>query len=236
MITVNGINVQVVRKDIKNLHLAVYPPDGHVRVAVPKHVTDDSVRLAVVSKLSWIKKQQKDFQNQPRQSVRKYISGECHYYFGKKLRLELIERAGKHEVVLKKSEKLQMFVSPDTTLESKERLLTEWYRVEIKKKIPDLLEKWQPVIGKKVTDCGVRKMKTKWGSCNIEHKRIWLNLDLAKKPIKCLEYILVHEMVHLLERNHNDKFKAHMDKFLPKWKSYRKILNTAPLTHEDWKY
>ena len=236
MLTVNGIDVEIVRKDIKNLHLAVYPPYGHVRVAVPKHVTDDNVRLAVVSKLTWIKRQQKDFQDQPRQSIRQYVSGECHYYFGKKCRLELIERAGKHEIILLKSGKLKMYVNPDASIENKEKLLNEWYRSELKKRVPDLIIKWQPVVGKKVGDWGVRKMKTKWGSCNIDSKRIWLNLDLSKKPIECLEFILVHEMVHLLERNHNDKFKAHMDKFMPQWQSYRKTLNTAPLTHEDWKY
>ena len=236
MLTVNGIDVQVVRKDIKNLHLAVYPPDGAVRVAVPNHVTDDHVRLAIVDKLSWIKKQQKDFKDQPRQSERKYISGECHYFFGKRCRLELIERIGKHEIVLMKSGKLKMFVKPDTSVPNREKLLNEWYRAELKICIPELLKKWQPVIGKKVSDLGIRKMKTKWGSCNIEMRHIWLNLELAKKPPECLEYILVHEMVHLLERNHNERFKGFMDKFLPEWRSCREILNKTPLKHEGWKY
>jgi len=236
MLTVNGIDVQIVRKDIKNLHLAVYPPDGRVRVAVPKHVTDDNVRLAVVSKLSWIKKQQQDFKNQPRQSERQYVSGECHYYFGKRYRLELIERIGKHEIVLMKSGKLKMFVSTGTSVSNKEKLLNEWSRAELKARVPELIEKWQPVIGKKVADWGVRKMKTKWGSCNIEKAHIWLNLELAKKPPECLEYILVHEMVHLLERNHNERFKEFMDKFLPKWGLYRSTLNKSPLKHEDWSY
>ncbi len=236
MLTVNGIDVQIVRKDIKNLHLAVYPPDGAVRVAVPKHITDDNVRLAIVDKLSWIKKQQKDFKDQPRQSKRLYISGECHYFFGKRCRLELIERVGKHEVILRKSGKLKMFVKPNTPVENKAKLLNEWYRSELKKLLPELLAKWQPVIGKKVTGCGVRKMKTKWGSCNIEKSHIWLNLELAKKPSLCLEYILVHEMVHLLERNHNDRFKTFMDKYLPRWRSHRELLNKSPLAHESWKY
>ena len=236
MLTVSGIDVQVVRKDIKNLHLAVYPPDGHVRVAVPRHITDDNVRLAVVSKLSWIKKQKKDFKNQPRQSEREYISGECHYYFGKNCRLELIERKGKSEIVLMKSGKLKMFVKAHASISHKEKLLNDWYRKALKERIAVLLEKWQPVIGVSVSSWGVKKMKTKWGSCNTEASRIWLNLELAKKPQQCIEYILVHELVHLLERHHNSNFKMHMDAFLPKWKALRDLLNRAPLGHEDWVY
>ena len=236
MLTVSGIKVQVVRKDIKNLHLAVYPPNGKVRVAAPQNVTDDNVRLAVVSKLSWIKKQQKDFKEQPRQSKRKYVSGECHYFCGKRCRLELIERIGKNEIVLLKSGKLKMFVKPKTSIEIKEKLLDGWYRAELKKQIPKLIYKWQPIIGKKVTDCSVRKMKTKWGSCNIEKRHIRLNLELAKKPPECLEYIFVHEMVHLLERKHNERFKGFMDKFLPKWRLNRNTLNKLPLAKEDWVY
>ncbi|MBL6986854.1 MAG: M48 family metallopeptidase [Methylobacter sp.] len=235
-LTVSGINVQVVRKDIKNLHLAVYPPDGHVRVAVPRHVTDDNVRLAVVSKLGWIKKQQQAFNDQSRQSERKYISGECHYFLGKRYRLELIEYKGKSEIKLLQSGKLKMFVKPDASIENKEKLLNAWYRAELKKCISGLLDKWQPVVGEQVATWGVKKMKTKWGSCNIQQARIWLNLELAKKPIECVEYILVHEMVHLLERNHNDAFKNHMDRFLPQWRSYRDILNRSPLKQEAWHY
>jgi predicted metal-dependent hydrolase len=136
ILTVNGIEVQIVRKDIKNLHLAVYPPDGRVRVAVPKHVTDDNVRLAVISKLRWIKKQQQDFKEQPRQSERQYLSGECHYVFGKRYRLELIERDGTHEVKPLRSGKLQLFVRPGSSVEVKEKALNAWYREELKKAIP----------------------------------------------------------------------------------------------------
>lgn len=236
MLTVSDIDVQIVRKDIKNLHLAVYPPNGHVRVAVPKHLTDDNIRLAVISRLSWIKNQQKTYAGQPRQSERLYISGECHYYFGKRYRLELIERVGKHEIVLLKSGKLKMFVKPNTSVVNKEKLLDGWYRAELKRHVPELIEKWQPVIGEEVADWGIKKMKTKWGSCNIAQARIWLNLELVKKPIECLEYILVHEMVHLLERYHNDNYREYMDKLLPQWRLNRDVLNRAPLGHEYWRY
>lgn len=236
MITVSGIDVQIVRKNIKNLHLGVYPPHGHVRVAVPEHVTDDNVRLAVVSKLSWIKKQQKEFNDQPRQSERAYISGECHYFFGKRYRLELIERAGKAEVKRLKSGKLKMFVKPAASIESKEKLLNAWYREELRQMIPLLLDKWQPIVGKQADDWGIKKMKTKWGSCNIEQRRIWLNLELAKKPPECLEYILVHELVHLHERNHNERFKTLLEQCLPNWRTSQHTLNKSPLAHEEWQY
>ncbi|MEJ1353596.1 MAG: SprT family zinc-dependent metalloprotease [Candidatus Sedimenticola sp. (ex Thyasira tokunagai)] len=236
MLTVNGIAVQVVRKEIKNLHLGVYPPDGRVRVAAPKHITDDNVRLAVVSKLSWIRKQQQVFKDQLRQSERRYVSGECHYFFGRRCRLELIELEAKPEIKLLRSGKLKMCVRPGAALATKEKLLNAWYREELKKLIPELLDKWQPVVGRQIKDWGIKKMKTKWGSCNVEQRRIWLNLELAKKPPECLEYILVHELVHLIERNHNQRFIEWMDQFLPDWRISKKILNTSPLANEDWIY
>ena len=236
VMTVSGIEVEVVRKGIKNLHLAVYPPEGRVRVAVPENIIDDNIRLAVISKLGWIKKQQLDFKEQPRQSERLYVSGECHYFFGRRCRLELIEQNAKPEVKLLNSGKLKMFVRPGASVDSKEKLLSSWYREEMRRVIPELLNKWQPVVGKQAKDWGIKKMKTKWGSCNIERQRIWLNLELAKKPPECLEYILVHELVHLHERNHNLRFQELLDQFLPSWRTSKKTLNTSPLAHEKWGY
>lgn len=228
-IVVNGIPVQVVRKPIKNLHLSVCPPDGHVRLAVPLHMTDDNVRLAVITRLIWIKKQQAKFQSQPRQSEREMITGESHYVFGQRYRLEVIERRGRHEVIIKNNSTLQLFVNPGTSIQKRALVLNEWYRNQLKARITDLLKHWEPLIGKQVTDWGIKKMKTKWGSCNISQRRIWLNLELAKKPIECLEYVLVHELVHLLERHHGDRFKAYMDKYLPQWQRCRDILKREPL-------
>lgn len=236
MIKVSGIEVQIVRKAIKNLHLAVYPPDGQVRVAAPVHVNDENVRLAVIDRLAWIKRQQQDFRNQPRQSERRYVSGECHYFLGKRCRLEVIERTGKAEIQLLKSGRLKMFVRPDASTQVKEKLLNDWYRRELKQRVPELLERWQPIVGKEAAAWGIKKMKTKWGSCNIERRRIWLNLELAKKPPECLEYILVHELVHLHERHHNERFRQLMDAFLPDWCSRATTLNSSPLGHEDWVY
>ena len=233
---VSGIPVQVVRKPIKNLHLSVYPPDGHVRVAVPLHMTDDNIRLAVISRLSWIKKHQASFQAQPRQSEREMVTGESHYVFGKRYRLEVIERRGCHEVAIKNNTTLQLFVNPGTSTQNRALVLNEWYREQLKAQIPDLLNHWQSAIGKQAADWGIKKMKTRWGSCNIAQRRIWLNLELAKKPLECLEYVLVHELVHLLERHHNDRFKAYMDKYLPQWQRCHDILKRESLRNENWVY
>lgn len=235
-IVVGGIHVQIVRKDIKNLHLGVHPPEGHVRVAVPMHVTDERIRLAIIDKLSWIKKQQDEFLAQPRQSAREMVTGECHYFFGKSYRLEVVEQAGKHKVEQAGGNKIRLTVTANTSTESRLKLMNEWYREQLKQVIPKLIDQWQTKIGVVADDWGVKKMKTKWGSCNIEAKRIWLNLDLAKKPPECLEYIIVHELVHLLERNHNSRFVAYMDEFMPKWRLNRETLNKSPLSHEEWEY
>lgn len=235
-IVVAGIHVQIIRKDIKNLHLGVHPPEGRVRVAVPEHVTDERIRLAVIDKLAWIKKQQAEFMAQPRQSAREMVTGESHYFFGRSYRLEVIEKTGKHKVELAGASKIRLCVTENTSTERRLKLINEWYREQLKQLIPKLVEQWQTKIGVTANDWGVKKMKTKWGSCNIEEKRIWINLDLAKKPPECLEYIIVHELVHLLERNHNSRFIAFMDEFMPKWRLHRDTLNKSPLSHEEWEY
>lgn len=235
-ITVADIAVEVVRKDIKNLHLGVYPPNGAVRMAVPQHVTDDNIRLAVVARLSWIKKQQEEFIKQPRQTEREYVSGESHYYQGRRYILNVVETQGKHSLTLTNNAKMILQVTPNTSLDNRALVVNNWYREKLKSTIPKLLDKWQPVVGKQVSSWGVKKMKTKWGSCNIAKKRIWINLELAKKSPECLEYILVHELVHLHERHHNDNFKKLMDEFLPQWRKCRDTLKREPLAHENWEY
>lgn len=226
----------MVRKAIKNLHLAVYPPEGRVRVAVPNHISDDHVRLAVISRLAWIRKQQADFKGQARQSAREMVSGESHYLFGKRYRLELVGRRGRHEIVIKNNNYLRLYVNPGTTTANRLLVLNEWYRVQLKALIPDMLGKWERVVGVKVSTWGIKKMKTKWGSCNPNRGSIWLNLELAKKPPECLEYILAHELVHLLERRHNHYFRALMDRFMPEWRMRLDVLKREPLGHEEWGY
>ena len=235
-IEVSGITVEVVRKEIKNLHLAVYPPHGHVRVAVPKHLGDEAVRLAVITRIRWIRKKQEELHHQHRQSRREMVTGESHYVQGRRYRLDVIEHDSPPALSLRNNRTLELKVRPGTDSLKRAEILNQWYRQQLKDQIPALLQQWEPVVGVRVNDWGIKKMKTKWGTCNAEAGRIWLNLELAKKPRECLEYILVHELVHLHERNHNDRFKAHMDHFMPLWRTHRDALNRTPLAHEDWLY
>jgi predicted metal-dependent hydrolase len=235
-IEVSGIRVEVVRKAIKNLHLSVHPPEGRVRVSVPIRIDDEAVRLAVISKLAWIRRHQKTFTDQPRQSQREMVSGESHYFMGRRYRLRVLEHNGPSRISRNGNSELTMQVRPGTGRDKREQVLNEWYRRHVKALVPDLIDKWQPVIGVRVADWGVKKMKTRWGSCNVRDQRVWLNLELAKKPPHSLEYVLVHEMVHLLERHHNERFKALMDQFMPQWRLYRDELDQAPLAHEEWAY
>ncbi len=235
-IKVSGLTVDVVRKDIKNLHLAVYPPAGRVRVAAPLRVSDEAVRLAVVSRLGWIKKQKSQFTSQARQSEREYVSGESHYFQGQRYRLNVIYENGAARVVIRNKSTIDLYVREGSERAQRERVMLAWYRRSLKEQIPALIDKWEPVIGVKVLECHVKQMKTKWGTCNIEAQRIWLNLELAKKSKQCLEYIVVHEMVHLLERHHNDHFIELMNKFMPQWRLHREELNSSALGHEDWSY
>ncbi|WP_447601279.1 M48 family metallopeptidase [Nitrospira sp. Nam80] len=235
-IRVSGLPVHILRKPIKNLHLGVYPPHGRVRVAAPLGMSDNAVRLAVISRLGWIKKQRTRFQSQERQSAREYVSRESHYYLGRRYLMNVVEHDGPPYITLRNKGVLEFHVPKRTTAANRERLLRDWYRQQLKCLIPKIVEKWEGVTGVKVAAWGVKKMKTKWGSCNSSERRIWLNLELAKKPIQCLEYIVVHEMVHLLERRHNDRFTELLDQVMPTWRLHRDELNRAPLGHESWSY
>ncbi len=228
-ITVSGLSVEIVRKPIKNLHLGVYPPQGRVRVAAPLAVDDEAVRLAVIGKLRWIKRQRAKFQAQPRQSERCMVSGESHYFLGRRYRLRVHETTGTLRISLRGKATMDLFVRPDTTTERREQVLQDFYRAELKRLVPELLEKWQPKLGVEARAWGIKRMKTKWGTCNIEARRIWLNLELAKKSVQCLEYILVHELAHLHERHHNDRFTALLDQHLPSWRLLREELNQSVL-------
>lgn len=235
-ITVSGLSVEVVRKAIKNLHLGVYPPHGRVRVAAPLAVSDDAVRLAVIGKLGWIKRQQANFEAQSRQSWREMISGESHYFLGQRYRLRVVAHNGRGKVALRNKATLELSVRPESRAEQRERVLQRWYREQLKALLPPLIEKWQRLIGVQVAAWGIKRMKTKWGSCSVEARSIWLNLELAKKPAGCIEYIVAHELMHLIERHHNARFTALMDKNLPHWRLHRDQLNRAPLAHETWTY
>jgi len=235
-IHVNGLPVQIVRKDIKNLHLGVYPPNGRVRVAAPLAVNDGAVRLAVIGKIGWIKKKKAAFLAQARQSGREMVSGESHYYLGRRYRLRLILSAGPTRIALKNQATIEMRIRPEADARMRLEILNQWYRERLRELVPPLLMKWEKILGVHSSNWGIKKMKTKWGSCNPDARRIWLNLELAKKPVRCLEYIIAHELIHLIERNHNNRFIALMDKHLPSWRRHRQELNSAPLAKETWSY
>lgn len=234
-ITISNIKIDIEKKDIKNLHLGVYPPNGRVRIAAPLRVNDESIRLFVISKLSWIKKQQRNFVSQKRETEREYISGESHYFNGRRYLLNVIITNNKSAVFLRYKH-IDLYVKPNSTLKYRATVFGKFYREYLNEQVPFLIEKWEKKIKVKVNQYCIKQMKTKWGTCNIEAKRIWLNLELAKKSLECLEYIVVHEMVHLLERFHNDKYLAYMDKFLPKWRSFKQELNNLPIGHSNWTY
>ena len=234
-IEIRGIDVEVVRKDIKHLHLGVYPPDGRVRVAAPLRLDDDAVRLAVISRLGWIRRKRAEFQGQDRQSRREFVTGESHYFEGRRHRLDMIESTGPTGVRLRDNAWMEMRVRPDTGRDAREAVLYRWYRERLRERIPEMVAKWEPRIGVAVADWGIRRMKTRWGTCNTEARRIWLNSELAKKPVSCLEYVVVHEMIHLIEPGHNERFRAILDRVMPGWRVHLDNLNRGHLVDEKWK-
>lgn len=231
-----GLQVQTVKKNIKNMHLGVYPPQGRIRVAAPKKMNDESIRLFIISKIPWIKKQKAKFERQKRQTKREFISGESHYFLGNRYRLNVIDTENKPRVEIKKKTHIDLYVKPNMSREQKEKMLESFYRAELKKQIPELIERWEKNSGVKVNEVIIKKMKTKWGTCNAEDKRIWLNLELAKNPLRCLEYVLLHEMIHFKEKNHTDKFFNLMDSHLPQWPQLRDELNNSVLGFFPWEH
>lgn len=220
------LEISIIRKKIKHLRMTISPPLGEVKISVPITVSDYTIHEFITAQLSWIKKHQTKYIKQTNQIQINFDSGESHYFGGQAYLLNIIEIESKNYINVQLDEKtMTLFVKPNTSNDQREKLLYEWYRSEIKKIIPNFIKKWEPIIGKTVSECRIRKMKTRWGSCNIKAKRIWLNIELAKKPPECIEYVLVHEMVHLLERYHNKNFYQYMDHFLPQWKTYRKLLS-----------
>ena len=227
--------VEVVKKSIKNIHLSVHPPLGRVRIAAPLHIDLDTVRVFAISKLSWIRQQQDKLRSQARESPREYLDRESHEVWGKRYLLKVMEHDAPPQVTLEHSVLvLQVRSSADDA--KKRDVLDEWYRDQLKAKTLALFDKWAPHIGVAVPSLTVRKMKTRWGSCTPATLHVLINLELAKKPPECLEYIVVHELTHLLEPTHNRRFMALMTQFMPKWQFYRDELNRLPVRHEEWGY
>ena len=231
---VGGISVEVVRKRIKHLHLGVYPPEGRVRVAAPMHLDDDAVRAAVISRLAWIRRKRAEFARQPRQSRREFVSGESHYFEGRRYRLAVVESTGRTGIRLRNNAWMEMRVRPATGRDAREAILYGWYRACLRERVPEIIAEWEPRIGVSVADWRIRRMKTRWGTCNAAARRIWLNSELAKKPLPCLEYVVVHEMVHLIEPSHNERFREIMDRAMPGWPLRADELNRSHLPDEEW--
>ena len=225
---VAGIEVELVQKDIKNLHLAVYPPHGRVRLAAPVDVNEKTLELYVTSKLPWIRRQQRKFAKINRESPRQYLNRESHCFLGKRylLRVNEVDHPFfQPKVEFKSKIYIDLCVKVNYSIEQKADLMKEWYRSELKRILFEIVPKWEKLLGVKSNLIKVRNMKTKWGSCNTDNKNILFNIELAKKPIECIEYVVVHELLHLLERKHSDLFKAYLDKYVPNWKSIKEILN-----------
>ena len=234
-IIIGDICIDVVHKNIKNVHLSVYPPLGRVRISAPLRMNLDTIRVFAISKLGWIKKQQHKIRSQVREAPREYITRESHYYLGRRYLLNVIEDHVSPGVAIK-HETMEMYIRPNTGMGKRQVILYEWYRQRLKEIVPGLIAQYKKIMQVHVPEFGIKKMKTRWGTCNIQAKRIWLNLELAKKPKDCIEYVVVHKMVHLLEQCHNERFVAYMDKYLPKWRFYKEELNRTPLRHENWSY
>ena len=234
-IHLGNIIVEVTQKDIKNVHLSVYPPLGQVKIAAPERMELDTIRIYAISKLSWIRKQQAKILSQKREAPREYITRESHYYLGKRYLLNVIEHNSPPIVKLKHN-KIELYIRPETNSQKRKEILEAWYRNQLKELVRKQINKWEDIMKVQTNDFGIKKMRTKWGTCNIEAKRIWINLELAKKPIQCIDYIIVHELTHLMERNHNSKFVAIMDNYLPNWKELKVELNKLPVSHTEWGY
>jgi len=234
-VRLGDIEVDVVLKDIKNVHLSVHPPTGRVRIAAPKRTHIDTIRVFAISKLDWIKQQQTKLRAQERETPRDYVDRESHYAWGRRYLLTVSERDEPPSIELKHSRML-LRVRPGTDKDKRGALVEEWYREQLREAVPALLTRWQPLLGVRVERFFVQRMKTKWGSCNHKAGTIRLNTELAKKPAECLEYIVLHELVHLVEPTHNARFVALMDQFMPKWQFHRQVLNRLPVRREKWSY
>ncbi len=234
-IKLGDMAVDVELKDIRNIHLSVHPPTGRVKISAPSRMKLDTIRVFAVSKLDWIRRQQRKFRDQERETPREYLDRESHYLWGRRYLLKVVEVDAPPSVELKHS-RMILHVRPGTDTGRRQAILDEWYRGQLKKAVPAIIAKWEPLVGVKVDRFFVQRMRTKWGSCNHRARSIRLNTDLARKPLECLEYIVVHEMAHILEPTHSRRFVELMDGLMPKWRSCRDQLNRLPVSHEDWGY
>lgn len=232
---IGDLEVDVIRKDIKNVHLSVLPPVGKVRISAPAHMKLDTLRVYTVSRLQWIRNQQEKMRAQERETPRDYIERESHYLWGKRYLLKIVEKDESPKVE-RTHRQIILQVRPGATHEKRGEVLAEWYRDQLRLAVPPLIARWEPMLGVKVKTFFIQHMKTKWGGCSPTRGTIRLNSELAKKPPQCLEYLVVHEMVHLLEPTHNERFVSLMNRFMPNWRNRKDLLNSLPVRHETWGY
>ncbi len=227
LIKIGDVDIEVTFKDIKNIHLSVRPPSGEVTISAPAHIQIDKLRIYAATKLAWIKKEQKKIVGQLREPEMEYVSQESHYFLGKRYLLKVTE-AKQRKIRLHHS-KIELFVIPHATVTDKKNILYRWYRRELRKQLSRFIEEYSKRMNLPCPEFGIREMKTKWGSCAANSQHLWFNIELAKKPLECVEYIVVHEMVHLIERHHNKNFIVLMNRYLPGWQVQKKVLNELPV-------
>lgn len=231
---VSDLMFATIRKDIKNMHLGVYPPNGRIRVAAPLETSDETIRLFVISRMPWIRKQQLKFLGQERETQREYVSGESHYFLGSRYRLNVIHADARPRIEIRRNAHIDLYIKANTTTQEREVIFDRFYRSELRKLVPRLLERWQKKVGVRVNEVRIKKMKTKWGSCNPKDGRIWLNLELAKKALPCIDYVFVHELIHLTEKKHSERFMLFLKSALPQWQDNRDELNKQALGCSTW--
>lgn len=224
----NDIEIELTFKSIKNIHLSVHPPFGRVTLSAPAHIDREQLRVYLTTKLSWIRKEQKKIRLQEREPQHLFISGESHYLFGKRYLLKITEATSRPKVILHHS-KIELVVPFNSSQIYREEKLYQWYRKQLRKVLQDIIDKQSTIMNVCPQKYGIRKVKTKWGSCNDSAQSLWFNIELVKKPIECIEYIVIHELVHLLERHHNKNFVTLMNKYLPNWQLRKKLLNELPI-------
>lgn len=222
---IDGVSVIVTRKKVKNLNLAVLPPDGTVKVSVPYFVSAAAVEAFVRSRMEWIQEKRQGFLESTKYKKKDYVDGEVHPFLGVDHVLK-IRISSSRRWVEKTPSEITLYARESDCALRREKILEQWYREQLTDLLPQLFAHWEAVVGRSANEWGIKKMKTRWGSCNITARRVWLNLELAKYPLECLEYVLVHELVHLYEASHNARFKGLMSQYLPGWKERKKLLNT----------
>ena len=228
---IGNVPVTVLRKqNLKNVYLRILPPDGQVTVSAPSYVTNAELSNFLLSKLPDIYMRQERMRSQPRQTERTYVSGEAHYLWGKPYRLQVVY-AGTRASVTKRASKLVMTVPQGYTVEQRERVMTEWYRGELRRVLQSATRRCMQTTGIEADDFRIKNMKTRWGTCNIPQRRIWVTLQLVKKPPECLDYVLIHELVHLVEANHTHRFHEWVEKYCPTWREAEKALKEMPLDY-----